>query len=228
VVYLHTDHLGAVVKATDGDQGLVWDAERRPFGERRVTTALVGVALGFPGQYFDEESGNYYNYFMDYDPGTGRYLQSDPIGLKGGLNTYLYANANPLSWVDPDGQVAGAVMAGGLLGGLGVGAIIIYNQNSVDWQDIGPAFGDPERTADYNRYNNRCNEKEPDFFRDDCERWKWKLRQRQDCLRYRQQFDRRYSRNRHGDAIANMKEAVRKAKRNVKTFCKPRCENFPK
>jgi RHS repeat-associated protein len=44
-----------------------------------------------------------YNYFRDYDPATGRYVQSDPIGLAGGLNPYLYANGNPLRWIDPLG-----------------------------------------------------------------------------------------------------------------------------
>lgn len=44
-----------------------------------------------------------HNYFRDYDPTTGRYVQSDPIGLDGGLNTYLYASANPLTFVDPFG-----------------------------------------------------------------------------------------------------------------------------
>ncbi|MEW8069487.1 MAG: RHS repeat-associated core domain-containing protein [Candidatus Thiodiazotropha sp.] len=100
IYYLHTDHLGAVVKATDGTQALVWDVERKPFGERSVTTAQIEMPLGFPGQYFDEESGNYYNYFRDYDPSTGRYLQSDPIGLAGGINTYAYVRGNPLFWVD--------------------------------------------------------------------------------------------------------------------------------
>jgi RHS repeat-associated protein len=89
-----------VVKATDEGQNLVWDAQRKPFGQRVVSTELVEMPLGFPGQYFDQESNNYYNYFRDYDPATGRYLQSDPIGLDGGINTYSYALNNPLLYID--------------------------------------------------------------------------------------------------------------------------------
>jgi RHS repeat-associated protein len=116
-----------VVKATDGEQNLVWDAERKPFGEREVTTAQVEMPLGFPGQYYDEETNNYYNYFRDYDPSTGRYLQSDPIGLAGGINTYAYVGGNPLSKIDPKGEagVAGTMAAGVGLGALGAFLICI-------------------------------------------------------------------------------------------------------
>jgi RHS repeat-associated protein len=59
--------------------------------------------LRFPGQYYDEETNNYYNYFRDYDPTSGRYLQSDPIGLWGGLNTYAYVYNDPMNLFDPYG-----------------------------------------------------------------------------------------------------------------------------
>jgi RHS repeat-associated protein len=64
--------------------------------------------LRFPGQYLDDESGLHYNYFRDYDSVTGRYIQSDPLGLAGGLNPYLYANANPLALIDPFGLDEGS------------------------------------------------------------------------------------------------------------------------
>ena len=59
--------------------------------------------LRFPGQYYDAGMGTHYNYQRYYDPGTGRYLTSDSIGLAGGLNTYLYADANPVRYIDPEG-----------------------------------------------------------------------------------------------------------------------------
>ncbi len=103
-LYVHADHLGTPQKMTDQAGALAWDRVLKPFGE---TVSLTGAATNpqrFPGQLNDPETGFHYNYFRDYDPTTGRYLQSDPIGLAGGLNTYGYAVGNPVRFTDPSGK----------------------------------------------------------------------------------------------------------------------------
>jgi RHS repeat-associated protein len=78
-------------------------------GKRERALLKEGPIAILPGQYFDAETGLHQNWHRDYDPSIGRYLQSDPIGLDGGLSTYGYASANPLRFVDMDGLSASEV-----------------------------------------------------------------------------------------------------------------------
>lgn len=109
VYYLHTDHLNTPRLVTDTANNLRWRWLAEPFGTSLPEESPGGLGLlthnlRFPGQYADSESGLYYNYFRDYDSTTGRYTQSDPIGLRGGINTYAYVGGNPLQYVDPLGH----------------------------------------------------------------------------------------------------------------------------
>ena len=100
--YYHNDHLATPQKMTDSSGVVVWSADYKPFGEATITVSAITNNLRFPGQYYDAETGTLYNYFRDYNPFTARYIQADPIGLKGGLNPYRYVQ-NPINFVDPLG-----------------------------------------------------------------------------------------------------------------------------
>jgi RHS repeat-associated protein len=100
ITYLHTDHLATPRKATDEAGAVVWQWDSEAFGNKLPESSGATVNLRFPGQYYDQETGLHYNYFRTYNPATGRYLESDPIGLEGGLNTYGYVGGNPVSFVD--------------------------------------------------------------------------------------------------------------------------------
>ncbi len=104
--YLETDHLGTPrVAANPATNALQWEWDffGDAFGANAATSAPSGgidVKLRYPGQYSDGESGLHYNYFRDYEPGTGRYIESDPIGLGGGIDTYAYALGNTFQFID--------------------------------------------------------------------------------------------------------------------------------
>jgi RHS repeat-associated protein len=105
--YVHADHLGsgrAVTRPSDNKLMWQWD-NLDPFGANLPNENPAGQGtfkynLRFPGQYYDSETGTNYNYFRDYDPAIGRYLESDPIGLDGGVNTFAYALNAPVKRKD--------------------------------------------------------------------------------------------------------------------------------
>ena len=107
---IHGDHNGTPRMLTDDDQKIVWQAKYSPFGKAKIVLSEIQFDHRFPGQIEDSETGTHYNYFRDYDAATGRYLTSDPIGLKGGPNSYLYASANPLSFTDILGLSPGSML----------------------------------------------------------------------------------------------------------------------
>ncbi|MBL9064773.1 MAG: RHS repeat-associated core domain-containing protein [Sphingopyxis sp.] len=85
--WVQGNHLGTPVVTTDASGAIT------PTGFARI---------GFPGQV-EQHADLYYNYYRDYDPTLGRYVQADPIGLGGDVNPYVYAKGNPLNEFDSDG-----------------------------------------------------------------------------------------------------------------------------
>ncbi len=111
IIYIHTDHLNTPRLATNQSQETVWNWQSTAFGEGKANRDVDGdgkktvIRLRFPGQYFDSESRLHYNHHRDYDPRIGRYIQSDPIGMDGGINRYAYVKNNPIIKIDPEGLV---------------------------------------------------------------------------------------------------------------------------
>ncbi|MFN5995084.1 MAG: RHS repeat-associated core domain-containing protein, partial [Betaproteobacteria bacterium] len=111
--YYHVDHLGTSQRLTNAQGETTWRMVSEAFGKTFVDTTLAPTTTGtttnnlrFPGQYEDQETGTYYNYMRTYLPMVGRYGESDPIGLGGGVNTYGYVFASPMTRYDPKGLLS--------------------------------------------------------------------------------------------------------------------------
>jgi RHS repeat-associated protein len=130
VFYVHADHLNTPIKLTrPSDNAMVWRWDHDPFGNGAPDLdpdgngQAVSYDLRFPGQIYDAQAGMHQNYFRDYSPAIGRYVESDPIGLEGGVNTYVYVEGNPVSYTDPTGELVPQLI------GFGIGAALEYLTN---------------------------------------------------------------------------------------------------
>ena len=109
--FIEVDHLNTPRLVADATGTTVWRWDQaEPFGDSPADENPGGAGtfdlpLRLPGQYYDAESGLHYNYFRDYDPQTGRYVQSDLVGLRGGINSYTYVSDDPLALFDLAGLV---------------------------------------------------------------------------------------------------------------------------
>jgi len=108
---MHPEHLNTPRLVADASQTTVWRWDQgEPFGVNAANEDPDGNSVAFdlplrlPGQYLDKETNLHYNMAREYWPDGGRYIESDPIGLSGGLNTYAYVNGSPILLVDPEGR----------------------------------------------------------------------------------------------------------------------------
>lgn len=107
---IYAGHLNEPRAVTDDVNNKRWTwSMTDAFGNTAANNNPSGLGaftynLRWPGQAYDAESGNSYNMNRDYEPTSGRYLQSDPMGLRAGIATYSYVGGNAANWIDPWGN----------------------------------------------------------------------------------------------------------------------------
>ena len=226
-LYLHADHLGTPRLGTGSAGAVAWRWDGAAFGTVSPTGS-VQVNLRFPGQYYDSESGLYQNWHRDYDQSIGRYIQSDPIGLEGGINTYAYTYLNPVSYADPKGlfvplvivgvcaaggcEAAGAVLAAGAIW-WGIQHPVVTSSEPMYVKP--PRSKDPAADAAHDAYKDEYNKPPPPGL-DPCEFLKWKLAREKAIQAARMAFDAKFGAPWHtqaildgGRAIKNIEAAIR-------------------
>lgn len=106
--FIHTDHLATPKLMTDAAGAVTWSIKTRPFGDNATITRTDTLNLRFPGQYYDWETSLHQNWWREYNPGIGRYMQVDPLPIEsrptGDTTAYSYVGNRPIVHTDPSGQ----------------------------------------------------------------------------------------------------------------------------
>jgi RHS repeat-associated protein len=237
------DHINTPVSLGVGDpMNTPWDwRSRDPFGAEEPLIMVGGPAYfnhRFPGQMADAETGLYYNYFRDYDPQAGRYVQSDPIGLAGGINTYGYVNGNPASNTDPLGLSAVHALASSFRLGYRIGEAI--NPSVQPWiastleaafpiaipaasSAINSTAQAGARQIEYEKAKNFCDTPPPDGG-NECSTLSKQIDHAKQCIGMYEAWDRNWLPGRHAEKIAGWKNRLRNLKNTHKKQCAQSCE----
>ena len=186
--FIHADHLNTPRIVVDRNGAKRWRWLAEPFGTTAPETNPDGLGvftqnLRMPGQYADAESGLWYNYFRSYDSASGRYAQSDLIGLAGGSpSTYTYVDGNPLRATDPNGTNAvWAVYRAGSVGwkiGNEINPFVQpYIANGLDWLLLDDPLADNAMIAQ----NNKQVRKRIDSLQERVDEHKRKIEKEPEC-----------------------------------------------
>jgi len=249
VYNIQTDQLNTPRAILNSAQTVVWKWDSDAFGSTPANEdpdnngLTLQFNLRFPGQIHDSETGLHYNYFRDYDPQTGRYVESDPIGLGGGINTYNYALSNPLSHTDPTGEVVPLILgcaasAPCAAAALVAGAIVVNSAMNIA-DALGDRFGQPS-LDDPNSYSGAAPRPAPYSHAeesmalstppgDDCNRVRWALLVLEAQMAWRKldlnpsHIGTRTYVN-HQDRIKNLRSQRDRLKRDYDSRCKQETE----
>jgi RHS repeat-associated protein len=127
------DHLGSPAQVTDATGALLVRYEYDPLGSRTLVAGTASTSIGFTGHQHHEPSGLNLTLYRAYDPGMGRWISSDPMGLRGGLNLYAYVANNPLKLVDPTGAASLTVTGPTLTPAAFLDQVTVYCSGRVGW-----------------------------------------------------------------------------------------------
>lgn len=228
--FYHNDVLLSPQRVTAVDGRVTSSATTETFGKRSKSTGTN--PLGFPGQYFDAESGLTYNLARYYDSSLGRYIETDPISLEGGINNFSYANQSPIRNVDPQGRfiviLIPAICAGGACEAVAVYVLAIAATcATVMMSEAASEAIDrtKEKSGERKAYSQRCIEQPPPNL-SKCDEAAWKLQRNLDCLAMRIAFSQKWygeADPAHQGEIDNLKIAIRKLEEFLKTSCCKNC-----
>lgn len=219
--FYHQDGLGSVTDLTDSAGTTAKSYAYDAYGNILESPGAVEQPYTYTGREFDSESGLYYYRARNYDPASGRFLQSDPVGFSGGLNLYQYVGSNPTNMVDPTGKFAMVLplvlsspvittSVANVLGGLAIAAMIA---------SAGDSQQAAQKQAEHDAYKARCNQSPPSGL-DQCETAKWELERNKDCFRMRLDWIRRWgSTPGLEDQLAQVERSIKNAEARVRELC---------
>ena len=102
--FYEADGLGSITSLTDMTTShTVQTYNQLAFGQSPSASTSLSQPFRFTGREYDSDTGLYYYRARYYDPGVGRFLSEDPIGLEGGINAYAYVGNSPTNFSDPAG-----------------------------------------------------------------------------------------------------------------------------
>jgi RHS repeat-associated protein len=134
ILTIHADHLNTPRQLTNTNKQVVWNWAYSAFGDNIPSSVgAIKFNLRYPGQYYDAESKLHYNINRYYEPATGRYTQSDPIGLNAGVNTYTYVGGNAVGGVDRLGLYIEVIIWNGVGKGSSQFGHVSTNINGQNW-----------------------------------------------------------------------------------------------
>jgi RHS repeat-associated protein len=230
VGYILNDHVGQPQKMLNSAGAVSWHRVAGIYGD--TVSQPVGTTasnpLRFPGQQHDSVTGLHYNYFRDYDPATGRYLEADPIGLDGGINLYEYAASNPVNFTDPLGKnpiavgilacrvfpracmAAGAALVGGACHLTGA-----CQRFSDGLQMAGNRINDPDAAREHREYKDAYAAPRPPGM-DECADLAWDLAREKALLAARQSWDAKWLPGRHAEANRHSQNRIKNLEKRMK------------